>query len=69
MKKNYDSFRTTRAAPTMLLMGLLMLAAITLQAQTLTLDQADVNYAPDETVFITGTAIQAHECIIKETFL
>ena len=69
MKNNYDSFRTTRAASTILLMGLLMLAAINLQAQTLTLDQTDVNYAPDETVFIAGTGFQAHECIIKETFL
>ena len=36
--------------------------------QTLTLDQADLDYAPGETVYITGTGWAAGEEVILQSF-
>lgn len=62
MKKIYYSFRTTRAALSAA-DGDFMLAVNTLQAPPLILNQADLDYATDETVFITGTGFQPNEIV------
>lgn len=62
MRKIYETFRTSPAALMVLLVGLLMLVAQAGIAQTVTTDKLD--YAPGETVYITGTHFQPYEEIL-----
>ena len=53
MKRLYEKLTTTRSVLSVLLLGIFLLAASVVQAQTVTTDEMD--YAPGETVLITGT--------------
>lgn len=61
MKKIYETLRTTRTAM-MLIVGLLILVATTASAQSVITDKLD--YAPGETVYITGSHFQPYEDIL-----
>ncbi|WP_319502998.1 hypothetical protein [uncultured Draconibacterium sp.] len=63
MKKFYEILRSSHAALKLLMMGILLLAANAGFGQTLSLDQADLDYAPGETVYITGTGWHANEVV------
>jgi uncharacterized repeat protein (TIGR01451 family) len=62
MKKNYVFLRTTRAALSVLLMGLLMLAAQAGYGQA-TVDTDKYDYLPGETVKITGKGWEPGETV------
>ncbi|HSO87546.1 MAG TPA: hypothetical protein VLQ91_13405, partial [Draconibacterium sp.] len=62
MKKMYNTLRTSRAALMALLVGLFLMAAAATNAQSVVTDKLD--YAPGETVYITGTHFQPYEDVL-----